>query len=347
ALALARRSGDAGALLEALRVRSLALNHPRSEVEWRSCYEERIGLAAESGNEIHAFEARQHRLEHRLQLGDMKGVAEDLQQMDEIEGRVRSPAMAAGLLRIRASLAISRGPVAEARRLSARAFAAGRRVDAEESWAIAQLQIGSAIGFEDRYVEIAPDVRRGTHSHPQISLFRASEIFLLAESGELAEAERRLREIARDDFAALANDVSSAVSLSNLAFSCARVGCRDLSERLLERLRPYAGRTLTLLSVYSAGCASRFLGLLASCLGRRDEADAHFETALAVDAASGARTWEAHSALEYARALAARGPAYARRARELAQRALAASEQLGIAFTARGARELLAKLAAR
>jgi DNA-binding winged helix-turn-helix (wHTH) protein/tetratricopeptide (TPR) repeat protein len=347
ALALARRSGDPGALLEALRVRSLALSHPSSEEEWRRCYQERIALAEANGDAIHAFEARQHRLEHRLQRGDMAGVAEDSKEMDEIAARVRSPSMAAGLLRIRAALAIASGPVAEARRLAEQAFAAGQRVDAEESWAIAQLQIGSALGFEDRYAEIAADVRRGTHSHPQVSLFRASEIFLLTESGELAEAERRLREIARDDFAALASDVSSAVSLSNLAFSCARVGCRDLAERLLERLRPYAGRTLTLLSVYSAGCASRWLGLLASSLGRDAEADAHFETALSVDRANGARVWEAHSALEYARALERRGGAHAARARELAQRALAASERLGIAFTARGARELLARREAR
>jgi len=344
ALALAHRSKDAGALLEALRVRSLALRSPSSEAEWRDCYEERIALAERSGNAIHAFEARQHRLEHRLQLGEMVGVAEDLKRMGEIADRVRSPGMVAELLRIQACLAIARGPVSEARRLSELAYAAGLRVDAEESWAIAQLQVGSAIGFEDRYEDLAPGVRRGTHSHPQISLFRASEIFLLAESGEHAEAERRLRELARDDFAALSNDVSSAVSLSNLAFSCARIGCRDLSEQLIERLRPHAGRSLTLLSVYSAGCASRCLGVLASSLGRDEEADAHFETALAVDRATGAWIWEAHSLLDYARALAARGQPHAGRARELAKRALAASEGLGIALTTRGARELLARL---
>ena len=348
ALELARRCGDARALLEALRVRSLALNHPASEADWRSCYEERIALAAACGDEIHSFEARLHRLEHRLQHGDTTGVAEDLKQMEEIAERVRSPSMAASLLRIRASLAISTGPVAEARRLAERAFAAGRRVDSEESWAIAQLQIGSTAVFADQQGELASEIRRGTHTHPQISLFRTSEIFLLTESGATAEAESRLRALAKDDFRALINDVSSAVALSNLAIPCARLGCRDVAPLLLERIRPYAGRTLTLLSVYSAGCASRFLGVLASCLDREAEADSHFETALAVERASGARLWEAHTALEYARALSARsarrGSGHSARALDLARRALAASEQLGIALTARGARELIADL---
>jgi len=346
-LELARRCGDPGALLEALRVRSLALRHPDDQDEWRSRYEERIALASASGDEIHSFEGRQHRLEHRLQCGDMPGVAEDLKLMDEIAERVRSPGMAASLLRIRASLAISTGPVAEARKLAERAFAAGKRVDAEESWAIAQLQIGSVAGFEDHYGEIGAEVRRGTHSHPQISLFRTSEIFLLIEHGARAEAEERLRALAQDDFQALVNDVSSSVALSNLAVSCASLGCRDIAPRLLARLQPYAGRTLTLLSVYSAGCASRFLGVLASCLGRDAEADAHFETAVAMDRATGARVWEAHSALDWARALEARGTSEARsRARSLAQAARVSAEQLGIAFIARGARELLARLAA-
>jgi hypothetical protein len=239
----ARSCGDAGALLEALRVRSLALNRPETEGEWRACYSERIALAAATGDEIHGFEARQHRLEHHLQLGAARGVADDIAQMEEIARRVRSPSMAASLHRIRASLAISRGPIAEARRLAELAFAAGQRVDAQESWAIAQLQIGSVTGFEGRYRELAADVHRGTHTHPQISLFRTSEIFLLAHAGANADAEQRMRAIARDHFAGLAQDVSYPLSLSNLALSAALLRNREVADALLGRLRPYAGRT--------------------------------------------------------------------------------------------------------
>jgi DNA-binding winged helix-turn-helix (wHTH) protein len=345
ALAAARRSGDSGALLEALRVRSLALNQPATQAAWRKCYAERIALAAAAGNEIHGFEARQHRLEHHQQLGEMACVANDIEEMEQIARRVRSPSMAASLLRIRANLAIARGPIAEARELAERALAAGERVDAQESWAIAQLQIGSVTGFEDLFGDVAANVHRGTHTHPQISLFRTSEIFLLAQSGARAEAEARLRALARDGFAGLSQDVSYPLSLSNLALSAALLRCCDAAEALIDRLQPYAGRTLTLLSVYSAGCASRFLGVLSALLGRWDEAAAHFEVALAVDTATGARVWAAHDALEYARFLAARGGATnGARACQLGREALAASQALGLALVARGARELLATL---
>jgi DNA-binding winged helix-turn-helix (wHTH) protein/tetratricopeptide (TPR) repeat protein len=342
ALELARRSEDRGALLEALRVRSLALNHPASEAEWRACYEERIALAASSGDAIHAFEGLRHRLEHRMQVGDVAGRDADLRAMDEIAARVRSSSMATSLLRIRAGLAISSGPPADARQLAVAALAAGRRVDPEESWAIAQLQLGTILGLEDQPMQAISGVHQGVVTLPQISMFHAAEIMLLIHAGAEEEARSRLLAMTRDRLSVMPRDVSYSLTLANLAQSCQMLGCGEAARPLYDALLPYAGRSVTLMCFYSAGCGSRHLGSLASQLSRWDEADAHFEIALAVDRKNGARVCEAQAALDYARSLLARGAcASSARARELARNALAISDELAIHSVARAARALL------
>jgi DNA-binding winged helix-turn-helix (wHTH) protein/tetratricopeptide (TPR) repeat protein len=339
ALELARRSEDAGALLEALRVRSLALNHPSTEDEWRTRYEERIALADSSGDSIHSFEARMHRIEHRLQLADMAGVEAGLREMEEIALRVRSPSMDVVLLRVRAGLAIASGQLDSARTLGERALAIGRRIDESESWAIAQLQLGTVAELSGRVLSFAGDVQRGTRSHPQISLFRAAHISLLLAGGDEPEARRQYLELARAGFRDLREDISYPVALASLAQTCGRLRTREGAALLRERLLPYAGRNITLQCIQSTGCASRSLGIVADCLGLAREADAHFERALAIDRASGARAWEAHAALDWARSLLARGDGVA--ARQRATETLALATELGLSAPVRAARELL------
>jgi DNA-binding CsgD family transcriptional regulator len=55
------------------------------------------------------------------------------------------------------------------------------------------------------------------------------------------------------------------------------------------------------------GAADRYLGVTATVLGEWDAAEAHFQSALALNERLGARTWLAHTAHEYARMLLARG----------------------------------------
>jgi hypothetical protein len=138
-------------------------------------------------------------------------------------------------------------------------------------------------------------------------------------------------------------DVSYSLTLANLAQSSLMLGCGEAARPLYDALLPYAGRSVTLMCFYSAGCASRYLGNLSSQLSRWDEADAHFEISLAADRRNGARICEAQTALDYARSLLARGAgASSTRARELAHDALAISDELAIPSVARGARALLA-----
>jgi DNA-binding winged helix-turn-helix (wHTH) protein len=340
AVALARRSGDARALLEALRVRAFALNHPETSDEQRTCIDERIALARCEGDVIHEFHALGQRYELLIQVGDAEGARAALHAMDELSQRMKSPKMIATLLAARAALAIAGGALAEAGQLAERALAIGRRVDHGEWWAIAELQRGALAGFEERQQESGAGIRRGAVSHAQVSLFHAGGIFLAAIAGERERALRQLRELARDGFASLRRDISFPLTLANLSQSVALLRDRETAEALLPLLTPYAGRSLTLMSAYLAGCASRFIATNFCVLGRWREADDAFETALRVDRANGARVWEAHVQLGWAKSCVARG-VEASAAREHAQAARAIARELGVKNVAREAHALL------
>jgi tetratricopeptide (TPR) repeat protein len=85
---------------------------------------------------------------------------------------------------------------------------------------------------------------------------------------------------------------------------------------------------------------SRSLGILATLLGRFDDAARHFEEALRMNIRMGARPWVAHTEHHYSEMLAARGEPHDKpRARELAGRALANYRSLGMdTFAAEAAR---------
>jgi tetratricopeptide (TPR) repeat protein len=79
-----------------------------------------------------------------------------------------------------------------------------------------------------------------------------------------------------------------------------------------------------------SGSVQRLLGCLAATLSRFDDAAAHFEAAIEVNAGIRARPWVAHTQLGYARMLLALEPADSAKARELLSEALDTAEQLGM-----------------
>jgi tetratricopeptide (TPR) repeat protein len=95
---------------------------------------------------------------------------------------------------------------------------------------------------------------------------------------------------------------------------------------------------------YSLGSVSRYLGALATTLGRFEDAERHFKEALAMNERTGARPFLAFTQHEYAAMLLTRGdPADRDRALDLVNRALATAQELGMARLAQQALALKLK----
>ena len=120
--------------------------------------------------------------------------------------------------------------------------------------------------------------------------------------------------------------------MTDLADTCAFLGDARRAAELRDLLLPYAGRNVVIVEGWACfGSADRPLGVLASTIGLWDDAEAHFEAALDLNARLGARPWLARTELAYARMLLARHqPGDAERARDVMRRAYATARSLGM-----------------
>lgn len=102
---------------------------------------------------------------------------------------------------------------------------------------------------------------------------------------------------------------------------------------------PYAERNIVFgAHTASLGAGARLLGMLATTRSRWDDAQHHFEYALAFDARTGGRPWLARSRCEFAAMLMRRAhPSDQERARPLAAAALDDARELGILDKTRAA----------
>lgn len=94
-----------------------------------------------------------------------------------------------------------------------------------------------------------------------------------------------------------------------LAEVCWSFGDVDRAALLYARLLPYRALNAFGFPETVLGSVERPLGLLAAVCGRLDDAEGHFERALDINTAMGARPSAAHTQHDHARMLIRRGPA--------------------------------------
>ena len=227
--------------------------------------------------------------------------------------------------------ALFRGDFAEAERLAEEAAAHGggeRRVDAECSYRLAMFVLRREQG---RLAELEPLVRAAPAAYPGYRTFRCFVPLLDLELGRDAAARQALTALAADGFGAFPRDGEWLFCLSHLAEVAVAVADRGAAETLYGLLQPYARINVMAVGEVAVGPAARFLGLLATALGRAEEAEAHFEAAIAMNARISGRPWLARAQEGHARMLRERGqPGDAERARELLAACTATYRELGM-----------------
>ena len=139
----------------------------------------------------------------------------------------------------------------------------------------------------------------------------------------------------------LPDNYAALYGLTLVSGAYARIGDHQRSTVLYDRLLPYRG-LVALVGPAGSGCVDHFLGLLATSLGRLEQADGHFREAAAVNERLAVPTWLARPRLEWAQMLHQRnGPGDDEHAAQLLSQALATAVDLGLGGVERRARALL------
>ena len=167
---------------------------------------------------------------------------------------------------------------------------------------------------------------------------------MYTELGLTDRARALFDELAANEFMDIPQDGVWAASITFLVEVCASLGDIDRADVLYRLLSPYAGFAVVA-EVSCFGAASRYLGQLAATMRRWQEGEAHFEQALAMNAAMGAKPWLARTQYHYAQMLLARcAPGDSERARMLLEDASTIARQLGMRSLETGISEVKGRI---
>jgi tetratricopeptide (TPR) repeat protein len=178
--------------------------------------------------------------------------------------------------------------------------------------------------------EVREELERFVAEYP-LFMSRCLLVSLYSEVDEEATAVAELERLAAEGFQDLELRCEWFFGASLLAEACERLGEATHAPRLYEVLLPYRDNVVITHPELDLGSAARYLGLLASVMGRTDDALSHYEAALRTNERLGASPWLARTQADLSRALLARGAAGdAERAHALAGTALATFGALGM-----------------
>jgi len=208
--------------------------------------------------------------------------------------------------------------------------------DLAEEWVFAERdrrreQVRDALGRLAARAEAAGDLRGAIdRTREQITLDPLAEaahrdlIRRLAVAGDRPAALaayahlRELAALAEGGFAAVASDMNWLASMAGLAQGAALLGDTARAAELYDRLLPYRGRAVLVgRAALCLGPVEMQLGILAGTLGRREQAERHFDAAAAWSERVGARPWAIWTAIHRAEQLGATAGAAAAEAERI------------------------------
>jgi DNA-binding SARP family transcriptional activator len=331
AVKLARRAEDPTALAYALDGRAAAIISPATVAERLVLGSELREVAERIGDAERIVQAHFHRIMAQLQIGEVGGAEIDLDAAGRIAQALRMPAQLWQVCGIQAMLAIASGRLADADALVPRALTLGERAQPTAVIPVYVLQRYTLSDFRGGIEEVEPAIRDLAAEYPARRVFRCALAYLHARLARLPVAKQTLDDLAGDDFSALPFDQEWLFGMSLLAETAALLGETDSAAILYRLLLPWAALNAVDQAEGIRGSVARYLGLLATTTERWDEAELHFEDAVAMNARMGARPWLAHSANDYARMLHARNRGGDReRAQALLDSALRTYRELGM-----------------
>jgi tetratricopeptide (TPR) repeat protein len=238
-------------------------------------------------------------------------------------------------------LALMEGRLEEAEELIASTLALGQRAASWNAVVTQRLALFVLRRAQGRLAEVEDAIARSVHEYPALLRFRCALAHLHGELGRERETRAALDDLLARDLRNEHLDAEWLLAMTLLADPCAWAGARDDAERLYSLLLPYEPFYAQAPVETVFGAVARALGVLATAVGRFDDAERHLEVAIDTELRMRAKPWLAHARHDLAKALLARaGPADEERALALLDEAAAAYRALGMATWAERAAAL-------
>ena len=343
AVALARSSGDDGALLDALDARHVALWSAAYLDERLATADEMIALARSANDPEREVQGRNWRVLDLAERGDVAEMTREIERHEELADRLRLPAYQWWGPMWRSTIALLEGRLEDAERLIEEFGQIGRRAHDDNAALYGEVQRHGVALEREHFHEPGDEMLERQTGRPAEAAYRCGYAWLFAAQGRTDEARANVEWVVRDGLARLPDDMNRIPALCELAQACALLGDPVHATAIYEQLATYEDRnSINARAAAGYGATSHHLAVLATLVGDDERAAAHFENALAANERMGARPWLVRTQLRFAALLGERGEAA--RAGALLERALATASTLRLDALAQHVRDAQAQL---
>jgi tetratricopeptide (TPR) repeat protein len=332
ALEIARGLEDPATLAYALVGRCWAVAWPENPQVRLELATELIGVAEEAGDTERVVEGHLARCDALATLGAVSVARLEIEDMSRKAKELRQPAQL-WLVGVQQTIyALMEGDFDRAERLIASEVRPGQPPTlASDDLSLHQMHRFLLARERGQLAEVEEGARAAADQLSWYPVHRAALACLLVELGRQAEAAVVFHRLAANGFQAVPRDSEWLMGLCLAGDACAGLGDTEAADVLYEQLSPFDGRHALGFGEGSVGAVSRYLGLLAHTLGRREDAVGHLRDAITINEQLGARPWSAHSRFDLANVLLARdGPGDREQAAAELRLAADACEALGM-----------------
>ena len=331
AIAVARRLNDPALLMEALNSVWTTYPLPDQHARRADAASEAMELSRDITEPRLRFSAHGRHFQVAAEQGDLVTAERDV----EMCGRVAADSR--GLLRLslaasyRVTVAMLRGDLDESRRLGTQALRLSEAAGDPDAALRDGAQATLIEAEQDEFGALAEGVGAIMEAVPALEFLRATLAWALAEGGHLDRAAIELPVVVNHIQGSLAAPgIDLAAAAAKAALAAGIVEDEVSAQALYDMMLPWDGYVIGIPTLAYDGPCARFLGVLATVLGRFDAAERHFADAEALCLRMGARWFLAHNDIDFARLLLRRDePDDRRRARHLLDRGLAAAREHG------------------
>ena len=278
--------------------------------------------------------ARGERVVDRYAAGDLEGAERDAEDIEQIAREIPVRSMLSFLPRWRSLRANGAGRFFEAESAARTAFELTQQAHDPNAFPNLTMQLGMVRFEQGRWDDLdAMLTASATWLEPYRTLAPAVRAVIARYDLLRGRRERALADyelLVSDQF--LDGDPEPLVTCSWLACMVLQLGDAERAERIYERLSAFGDQFVIFnFAIVARGSFARYLGILAHAAGRLDEAEHHFEQAIAANERIGASLYAARARADLASLLAARsGPGDGARTTAERRAARAAFEGFGV-----------------
>jgi predicted ATPase/class 3 adenylate cyclase len=307
-VAIARRCADAIALCETLRLRHIAVWGPDNADERIRIADEMIAESEKAENREETTMSCFWRLADLLELGDVERY-----EVESERFLARTADTHFVMARWARDLhlcmrALMRGDFVEAEKRADAALASGQGPHPGSATLAFVLQTATGLMLRGRLPELEPMLGALAAQYPKIAALAWSSALTYSVAGRVEDTRREFTRLASEDFRDIPRDLFWLATMLIVVAPCITVGDTKRARILYDQILPYADRHMVHgYGIVCWGSVARILGGLAATLERWDDAERHFERAIAENRRSKSWPFLALTEQEYAAMLLSRG----------------------------------------